>query len=537
MRSVMRTRMARFALLASLSLLACERAPLTGPPAPVDSVTDAGAVADASIEAAAPAVSAHAPPAAPSCEDVIAARGLHAPSTRHAAYTGALPEVLVHAPIDPILFLRWPDAQPRSERASALRRELDHAARPARALREFLSSHASLALRREVLLGDGYLFSDRPALAVALSAQLSLGDLFDAPRVYRARDGVVDVLDRAEDGYVEADGSAATLRLNDRVSEDPEALADPLGLELEVVREETGALRTIPTAIGDTAAALHLVFPDGSRRASLVAIEGGRTEVVCVGGPSETLDATRADATRFWARHHDVVAAAQALVEESPRFDEPSDEPEGVQQDGQLRLAWAQAYQRGDTTFTYGTVEYPVFDAAGRPIPPEVCIDFVFDAWQRGGGTWYRRASEARGRTQGAVDLGPAELPRRSLSLLLDAAALEGAVLDRFDVPAEDLVPLARGAAYAHAIANEADAYREGDALVVYGLRAQDMHYHHHALLVIRTEPMTGVPMLIADNQGRPRFRSLANAMQAAPLRSIAHRLRLDLDALAALGR
>lgn len=521
-------------LLASTLLLgACGRAPSTSTTTSLVPTADAGPVADASSPSSSPSPSLS--PAPPSCEELLAARALPAPSPRQVAYTDRLPEVLVRTQVDPVLFLRWPDAAPRSARATAFRVELDHAAHPTRALRQFLVAHPDRGLRREVLLSDGYLFSDRPALAVALSAELELSDLFEGARVYRARDGVVDALDREGDHYVEVDGSVATLRPNDRVSEDDASLADPLGLDLEVVRETTGALRTIPTALGEDAAALDLVFPDGSRRPALVALEAGRTEVVCVGGPSETLAATRQDADRFWTRHRALVAAAEALVDESPRFDEPTDEPEGVQQDGQLRLAWVAAYERGDDTFTYGTVEYPVFDGEGRPVPPEVCIDFVFDAWQRGGGTWYRGAAEARGRTHGVVDLGPANLPRRSLSLLLDSADAEGAVLDRFDVSAEDRVSLSRGAAYAHAIARTADAFREGDALVVYGLRLQDMAYHHHALLVIRTEPVTGVPMLVADNQGRPQFRTLSNAMQAAPLRAIAHRLRLDVDALAAV--
>ena len=108
---------------------------------------------------------------------------------------------------------------------------------------------------------------------------------------------------------------------------------------------------------------------------------------------------------------------------------------------------------------------------------------------------------------------------------------LQPQIFDRYDVPADSRVALAEGPAYAHAIARTADAFREGDALVIYGLRLQDNRMHHHALLVIRTDPMTGVPMVVADNQGRPRFRTLVGAMEAAPLRSIHHRLRLELGA------
>lgn len=472
---------------------------------------------------------------APSCEERIAARALVPPDARHTSYQRRLPEVLVRAEIDPVLFLRWPDAGPRTRRAVPLRRALDEAMVPARALAELLGAHASLALRREVLLSDGYLFSNRPALAAAFSSRLHLEQLFDAPRVYRARDGVVDVLERGDAGYLEPDGTRATLRPNDRVSERPEALAAPLGIDLEVVRAETGALRTLPIALGADAASIELRFPDGSRRPALVTIEHGRTEVVCIGGASETLAATQLDAERFWTRHRAVALAARALVDEGPRFDEPLDEPEGVQQDGSLRPAWLAAYESGQSTFRFGTVDYPVFDPEGRPIPPEVCIDFVFDAWQRASGTWYRREGEAPGHTHGALDLDLARLPRRSLTGLLATTQAEGAVLDRYDVREEDLVPLSRGAEYAQAVAREADAFREGDALVVYGLRLQDYRRHYHALLVIRTDPMTGVPMRIADNQGRPQFRTLESAMRAAPYRRIVHRLRLDLDALAAL--
>jgi hypothetical protein len=506
-------------------LLACstEIAAPTSPEADAPAVEDAG-VTEVVI----------APAVALTCEERIAERSLPMPSARQLAYAETLPEVLVRTRIDPVLYLSWPDARARSEEATALRSELEASRRPSRELRRLLDSNVDRALLREVILSDGYLFSDRPALALALSAEVELADLFDTPRLYRSRDGVLDVLDRSEEGYVDADGSVARVRLNDRVTEDESALADPLGLDLEVVREQTGALRTIPTAIGASAAALDLVFPDESRRPALVEIREGRTEVVCIGGSMESLEETLSDAARFWTGHRATVDAARALVDENARFDEPTNEPEGVQEDGHLRLAWTRAYFRGERTFTHREVEYPVFDRQGRAIPPQVCIDFVFDAWERGGGTWYAPRGEAPDRTSGAIDADRAgEIPRRNVTRLVEYAAGEGAVLHRYDVPRENRVALAEGREYARAIARSADAFREGDALVIYGLRLQDMRNHHHAILVIRTEPMTGVPMVVADNQTRPRFRTLAGAMQAAPLRSIHQRLRLDVAALA----
>jgi hypothetical protein len=525
----------------ALLLLACGTAPvLELASAPADDASDVVDATSSNSGGDAPAFRPAIDPA-PSCEERIAARALDAPSARHEAYFRRLPEVLVHARIDPVLYLSWPDEDASDEEAQAARDALAHSAHPLRDLRRLLDTNDDPAFLRAVLLSDGYLFSDRPALALALSAEVRLTHLFDAPHLVRSRDGVIEVLVLDDEGYLEADGSVARLRLNDRVSEDPSVLASPRTLDLDVVREQTGALRTSPTGLGSDAAAFELAFPDGTRRPSLVELRDGATEVVCVGGSMETLQSTLAHAARFWARHAGVTAAARALVRENARFDEPVNEPEGVQEDGVLRRAWTEAYLRGARTFTHREVEYPVFDSEGRAIPPQVCVDFVFDAWERGGGTWYRGADASPGRDAGTIDFGQTAspsagaVPRRSIAQLLEYARNDDAVLERFDVPRRERVALHEGGAYARALARTADAFREGDALIIHGLREQDMRLHYHAVLVIRTEPVTGVPMVVADNQGRPRLRTLVGAMRAAPLRSIDHRLRVDVNALSAL--
>src|SRR5689334_6805730 len=114
----MRTfRLAGFALVAaSFFITACEREPALEAPAPPVSPRDAGASADASGLAAPLAAPSDVPE--PTCESRIAERVLAAPSARHDAYAQGLPEVIVHAQIDPVLFLRWPDERPRSAEAA-----------------------------------------------------------------------------------------------------------------------------------------------------------------------------------------------------------------------------------------------------------------------------------------------------------------------------------------------------------------------------------------------------------------------------------
>lgn len=473
---------------------------------------------------AAPAAAA-APDAAggPTCEARIEALALPPPSPRLARYVEGLPEVVVETRVGHALYLRFPES------AGPARQGLERAARPDRVLRDLVAS-GDRARLREAALVDGYFFAERPALARALSARVRIDALFDAPTIHRWRDGEHARLTRdADGGYVEADGSRATLRLNDRVVVDPSTLGAARHLDLEVVRRRTGALRTMPRAVGPDAAALELSFPDGSRRPALVRLDGNATEVACVGGDRATLRATLDHAARFAARQARLVAAARALVRESPRFDEPVNEPEGVQEDGRLREAWLAAYGRGQRTFTYRDHEYAVFDADGNPRPPQVCIDFVFDTWERSEGTWYRPAGEAPGLTAGRVRFRG--VPRRSIQQLLDHATTDG-TFERLDVASGDRVALSEGRRFARAMARVADDLRPGDALVIYGLRLQDMRNHYHAVLVLEVEPMTGVPMTVADNQGRPHLRTLTSAMRAAPLRSIAHRVRVDFDAL-----
>ncbi|MCB9596917.1 MAG: hypothetical protein H6719_29610 [Sandaracinaceae bacterium] len=472
----------------------------------------------------APGAAAPVAAAPVSCEARIDELHLDAPSARFERYVDALPELVVETRVGHALYLDWPVNE------SPARARLEAARRPDRLLREIVAS-GDRARLREVALSEGYLFADRPALARALSASVHLEDLFDAPVVFRQRDGAIDRLTRDDEGgYLDADGTRATLRLNDRVAVDEADLAAPRHLDLEVIRRRTGALRTIPVALGHDAAALDLVFPDGTRRPALARLDGA-TEVSCVGGDLETLEATLGHAARFAARQDRLALAARALVRESPRFDEPIDEPEGVQEDGRLREAWVAAYGRGERTFHYRDHDYPVFDADGNARPPQVCVDFVFDSWERGEGTWYRPRGEAPGVTEGQARFRG--VPRRSVQQLLEHASTD-ATFERLDVASRDRVALQEGPRFARAMARIADDVRPGDALVIHGLRLQDGRNHYHAVLVLEVEPITGVPMTVADNQGRPHLRTLGSAMRAAPLRSIKHRIRVDFDALEA---
>lgn len=440
-----------------------------------------------------------------------------------------LPAVILETKITPVLYLAVP--RPSADPSARTAREALAASRsPVPALRALVRElTGDKPALREIVLSQGYLYAGSPALARALSSELELKDLFDEPVVFLQRGGRVMRLARGEDGYTDEGGARAKLLLNDRVAADEASLGRPLHLGLEDVRLATGAQRVLPRTVGDGAAVVELVMPDGFSAQALVALDGTATAVSCVAADPETFARERDKAARFWKRHAEVMAAALRMVEERLDFDEPKDEAEDVQEDGELRQEWAKAYYAGKRTFLYREVEYAVFDRKGRAAPPEVCIDFFFDVWERASGNWFRPRGSRPGRTAGPLDFSRlVGLVRRHIPSVLEWAARPGSPLLRYDIPAADQRPLRDREGLARALARHAGQIREGDALVIHGLREEDEEEHYHAVLVLATDPLTGMPMVVADNAGHPRIRSLASAMASAPRRSVKHRIRLD---------
>ncbi len=72
-------------------------------------------------------------------------------------------------------------------------------------------------------------------------------------------------------------------------------------------------------------------------------------------------------------------------------------------------------------------------------------------------------------------------------------------------------------------------SYRPGDVVVIYGLR-DDEKLHYHSFFVYESDPVTGMPTLVASNAGRPRIRTWENEMQNAPRRSVFARIRPRLS-------
>jgi hypothetical protein len=471
------------------------------------------------------------PIAPPSCVDRIADISPREPAAELVSYRESTARILLTTKIVPVIYLAAPATSDREE-AREIAAELGAARWPERALRRLVRRHRDdRPLLRDALLRQGYLFESRPGIARALVSVLRLADLFDEPQIFLHRAGRVSALEREGKEYYDAQGERATLLLNDRVAVDREQLAQPLHVDLDEVRRLTGAQRVLPLVIGADRVAVRLVLPDGQEAAAVVESDFPRTVISCTDREPSEMESATASAERFWHWNRELLRTVEAMVTERPAFDEPLDEVEGEQEDGQLRQEWLRAYFRGRWKFSFREEKYRVFDYRGNPIPPQVCIDFVFDTLERASGTWYRKRGRRPGREVGFLDFSTMEgLLRRQTPSVLEFAELSETPFSRYDIPRSERVPFRRRGEFAATLARHADQLREGDMLVIHGLREEDLERHYHTVLVLRTDPLTGVPMVVADNAGRPRIRSLAAVMRAAPRRSIKHRIRVDFE-------
>jgi hypothetical protein len=227
-----------------------------------------------------------------------------------------------------------------------------------------------------------------------------------------------------------------------------------------------------------------------------------------------------------------VLAAQRAVIQQQIDEDLPFDEPhtEYGQQDGKLRQEWTWAYRFGRTHFDFNDDRYRVFDWQGRPRVPQVCIDFITDTWERSSGSWYRPRGEQRSRVHGRLDLTGYGIDNvRSVESLVDFASRHPEWFEVRHLPEEERIPLIRRTDFYDYLFSHRDDFRPGDVVTILGLR-DDQKLHYHSFFVYGADPVTGMPIMVAANAGRPRVRAWDVEMANAPLRSIKTRIRPRIE-------
>ena len=534
------------ALLALSILPACGQG-ASGASGALGDVGAAGATTTATASAAAQGAPGGVPTSG--CADRIA-RLLREPALAGApAFEAGRVELVGRPRGTPLLWKRVPAARQGSASAASALAKLEGAERPLPVLKGLVRRYGrSPETLRGVVLREGYVYADRAEVALALVETVRITHLFKEPVVYLLRGQSVHMLRRAErtrylpERYVHDDGpmkgAVAELLLGDRfAAERAEVERAPAAVDLVAAAEEAGSDRLRVKHLAEVGLVADLRY-GGAWVTAAFEMEGPRLRVACVDGPAEALTARErsleatADLRRALAK---IRATVHAEVQEEPRFDEPKDEPDGEQQDGALRREWRRAYEKGLRRYSVGSRDYDVYDADGRAVPPQVCVDFITDTWERASGTWYdplppafgnERPKPAPRRVIGGVDFDKFDLEnRRSVAELVAFARRHAEMFEVLDVPQEERIPFTRRSELFAYLARRSNDFAPGDVLVIHGLK-DDGRPHYHSVMIVEQDPITGVPTLVAGNAGRPREQTLEGVMARSPKRSIKQRIR-----------
>jgi hypothetical protein len=452
-------------------------------------------------------------------------------------FDGLRAQLVARAKSEPVLFVRTPEFEPTKQRQFLVEREKLRAAKPAwralEALRKKFERRPEAL--RSILLRDGYLYSESPDMAFALVSQVRPEELFRDAEIWIARGGTTLRAHYVKGrGYFYDDGPEAGARVKllhlDRVGSGgltPEPLhRDVRSLSYQLFFDGFRVRRLTERAILADLAYGNLWIPsvlesDGARltlKAELVAPEA-----------VEQLTAARTAARAKFEALNQLQGAMLAQIDEALPFDEPK--TEFGQEDGKLRREWIRAYRSGATTYVYNDDSYRVFDRAGRPRVPQVCIDFILDTFERAAGSWWLPSSSpTRARTEGKFrfsSLVKSTDALRQTSTFVKLAEEHPEAFDVLHFEERSRIELGHKERLFKWLQRHAEDFDVGDVILIRGLTPWDeVEEHTHAFFVYEVDPLTRIPIAIAGNAGPANLWSWETEARRTPHRTIRARIR-----------
>lgn len=445
--------------------------------------------------------------------------------------------VLARAKSEPVLFTREPRFTGVVTSGVAMHRNrLLTTPYPRSILLGLIKQYAHMPQLRQVLLRDGYLYTDDPGSARELSARASLDSLFTEPELVLERGSEQFRVVKEQGSYRYLDGvnagEKASILLFDRVWVKGEEPGPALHLDVREVANREGFDGMRVEFIGDESLVAKVRYEDEWVPA-LLSRKGTNLEMNCL--VVDAVDAARVDRARDFAfRRAAVLRVLRGAIIEQVQAGLPFDEPktERGQQDGELRRRWEGAYLAGKTEFTFNRDKYEVFDRRGTPLTPQVCVDFITETFERASGMAFAPKGETPRKILGALDFDELlEGQRRQESSLRRYAATNPHRLSILDFPEESWVRYENTSEFFEFIESHKDELRAGDIVVIRGRAAWDYYrdIHTHTFFVYETDPITGMPLLLAGNAGKPRIVTWDHEMMRAPRRTIQHRIRPNM--------
>ncbi len=436
------------------------------------------------------------------------------------------------------LFTRPPARTPLTDPAAVKEREwFDRQLPSTRIVRLIGRNKAKKTLLRDLVLREGYLYAEHPDDAYELEARVTLADLFEDEALVLTRGSEQHKL-RLKQGkpkeYVfdggPKDGKKASVVFGDHVqiANGDSATATPaLHRDILGIAWALGLDRLAPERVTERGLLAQLRVGETTVRA-VIDNKGAELSLGCVAEPKPAreafagaLEGAKARALAD-ARIRDAVSQQtdEVLPFDRPRNEKTSDK------DGQLRQSWLAAYLRGATSFSAEGGSYPVFLADGRPSPPQVCVDFVLESYERAAGNWYYPQGQTPGRSKGHLDMNTFKIQnRRGVLGFGQFAASRADLFDHRAFTGKERIPFGQRNGFFKNIMDNVDDFRPGDILAIHGLK-RDEKVHQHAILLEFVDPITGFPSGLADQMKAPRRRSWEGIMAEAPKRSLLYRAR-----------
>lgn len=449
--------------------------------------------------------------------------------------------VLSYAKAEPVLFIRTPEFDPSSTPAArSYRSMLEKASSPWSLLQKLtLVFSANPRLGRAVLLREGYLYAEKPELGFALVDLVKAHHLFDTPSIWIHRGEEVLTATRTHYGqYVYGDGPQSGQRVRlllfDRVGSGEASPA--LHRDVRSLRSRLGFERVKVEHITSEEMLVELRYGT-AWVPSVLSSKDARLELACELLPPDSEPKVTSVRDRAHRSLRVVSALRQVMlagVEEGLPFDEPR--TEYGQQDGQLRRFWLRAYKEGRSTYEMNGDRYNTFDPRGRPLVPQVCVDFIFDTLERASGTWWRSRSEQAERVLGKLDFGTfADETLRRASSFIALAQSRTDWFDTLEVPDSERIPFKHSNSFVEYLSLNADDYVAGDIILIRGYAPWDKPWrprvmHYHSFFVYETDPVTGFPAMLVGNPGRPLLQTWQFEAFRTPNRSIWYRMRPRLE-------
>lgn len=436
--------------------------------------------------------------------------------------------ILGRATGEPMVFVQAPGSEPVDEDLEKLRKFADTTSPPSYVTRWHSRLRHEPSKLRKLVLRQGYLYSDDPIEAHWLVRKFTIGDLFNEPTVWLARGVHVHKLERDKKGYHHAggplDGYAAKLLFGDRFSATEQGLAAPIHRDFKDARARIGFDRAKLLHRTSDHVVAQLRFGD-TWVLTLLHSSGARLEVDCLDATVETRRQVDEYRNRdSWRRR--AVDKLAAAIDSSVGEQLPFDRPRGVKDhlsDGQLRPQWYWAYKRGSQAFKHDEQVYLVYDRNGRPAPPQMCVEFIIDSYERASGTWYHAKGDGPQRVVGGIDFNEIGITNRAGVLAFEKFAQGKTELfetSRF----ETRIPFRDRAGFFDYLLKEADRFEPGDVVAIQGPKP-DGYIHQHAILIADVDPLTGFPHSLADQMRVPRRRTWEGIMAEAPLRSLLYQV------------